>query len=153
MLRTPKEDTRIALRPNLLIGTALILVALLAFSGSLAEMVRRWISQDEYSHAFFIPLITLWLLWERRNVALANVGRPTWIGPVLIVLSIVMNLVGEVAALFVLSQLGFIVALFGIVLSAGGISLLRVTFVPLVFLAFAIPLPYFIDSVLSWNFS
>src|SRR5262249_15476545 len=40
--------------------------------------------------------------------------------------------------------------LFGIVLCIGGYSLLRVAFIPIAFLIFAVPLPYFIDSQLSW---
>ena len=56
-----------------------------------------------------------------------------------------MLFVGELSAFFLLMQLGFIVALLGIILSFGGISLLRVTFIPIAFLVFAIPLPYFLD--------
>ena len=39
--------------------------------------------------------------------------------------------------------------LIGIVLGIGGYSLLRVAFIPIAFLLFAIPLPYFIDAVLT----
>ena len=62
-----------------------------------------------------------------------------------------MHILGELSALYILSQLGFVVALIGIVLGLGGRSLLRVTFVPIIFLIFAIPVPYFIDSVLSFK--
>ena len=62
-----------------------------------------------------------------------------------------MHIVGKLSSLFLLSQLGFIVALIGIVLGLGGYSLLKVTLVPIVFLIFAIPMPYFIDAVLSWR--
>ena len=37
----------------------------------------------------------------------------------------------------------------GIVLAIGGYSLLRVAFIPLAYLLFAIPLPYFIDAALT----
>jgi exosortase D (VPLPA-CTERM-specific) len=62
-----------------------------------------------------------------------------------------MLLVGELSGLFMLLQLGFIVVLMAIVLAIGGYSLLKVAFIPIAFLAFAIPLPYFIDSELSWR--
>jgi exosortase D (VPLPA-CTERM-specific) len=134
-----------------LIALVAIAVAIAAFGGALTELVRRWIAQDEYSHGFFIPAIVVWLLWMRRDALVASLGRPSWVGLALVILAMLMNAVGELSAFFLLSQLGFIVALLGIVLGFGGFSLLRVTFVPLVFLAFAIPLPYFIDSVLSWR--
>jgi exosortase D (VPLPA-CTERM-specific) len=126
-----------------------LLVSIAAFSGALLELVRRWIAQEEYSHGFLIPVVAAWLLWRRREAVLANIGQPSWTGPLLILLAMGMHVIGGLSALFVFSQVGFVIALMGIALSAGGRPLLRVTFVPIVFLLFAIPLPYFIDSVLT----
>ena len=126
-------------------------MALVGFGHALSEVVTRWIRQDEYSHGFLIPMISGWLLWSRRDVLAASIGRPTWIGPALVALSIFMQIIGELSALFILSQVGFVVALIGIVLSAGGYSLLKVTLTPILFLLFSIPLPYFMESVLTWR--
>src|SRR5262249_37333932 len=62
-----------------------------------------------------------------------------------------VHVVGELGALYFFSQGAFVVTLLGITLCIGGFPLLRVAFIPIVFLLFAIPLPYFIDSVLSWR--
>jgi exosortase D (VPLPA-CTERM-specific) len=131
-----------------ILGSAALL-GLAGYSGALSELVRRWSTQEEYSHGFLIPIVAVWLLWTRRSVVLANIGRPAWTGPAIILLAMIMHVLGELSAVFILSQLAFIVALFGIILAIGGFSLLRVTFVPIVFLIFAIPLPYFIDANLS----
>jgi exosortase D (VPLPA-CTERM-specific) len=128
-----------------------IVIGVVGFGGPLLELVHRWIKQEEYSHGFLIPVIVAWLLWTRRDALIASIGKPSWTGPLLIALAGAMDVVGKLSALYFLSQLGFIVALIGIALSVGGYSLLRVTFVPIVFLLFAIPLPYFIDSVLSYR--
>jgi exosortase D (VPLPA-CTERM-specific) len=139
-----------AIRTSLLVSVA-VLVALIAFSGALWELVTRWSKQEEYSHGFLIPLVVGWMFWARRDALVASIGRPSWMGPLLVLLAASMLIVGELSAFFLLAQLGFIVALFGIVLGTGGYSLLRVTFIPILFLVFAIPLPYFIDSQLSWR--
>jgi exosortase D (VPLPA-CTERM-specific) len=128
-----------------------VLVALAAFSGALSELVTRWINQEEYSHGFFIPLITAWLLWTRREALIASVGPPSWLGVLVLLVAAAMHMVGELSAFFLLSHVGFVVALLGIVLCAGGVPLLRMTFLPIVFLLFAIPTPYFIDAILSWR--
>jgi len=128
-----------------------VLVGLTAFSSGLWELVARWSRQEEYSHGFLIPIIVAWMLWARRDALLASVGRPSWTGPLLILLATIMHLVGELSSFFLMSQLGFLVALLGIVLGIGGYSLLRVAFLPIMFLVFAIPLPYFIDAQLSWR--
>ena len=128
-----------------------VLLSLFGFNDALRELVRRWIAQEEYSHGFFIPLIAAWLIWSRRAALMASIGSPSWTGAFLIFVAAGMNIVGELSAFYLLSQVGFVVALLGIVLCAGGRSLLKICFIPIVFLLFAIPTPYFIDSTLSWQ--
>jgi exosortase D (VPLPA-CTERM-specific) len=130
-------------------GVIAALLVAVGFSGALFELVRRWTTQEEYSHGFLIPLVTAWLLWTRRDALLGSVGRPAWSGAVLIILAMLMHVVGSLSAIFILSQLAFIIALLGIALAVGGFPLLRVAFVPVIFLIFAVPLPYFIDANLS----
>src|SRR5262249_22754961 len=138
--------------PTGLLVSIAVLLAVAAFSGGLWELVGRWSRQEEYSHGFLIPIVAAWLLWARRDALRASVGRPSWTGPVIILLAIPVLIVSELSALFFLSQFAFIVTLIGIVLAIGGYSLLRVAFIPIAFLFFAIPLPYFIDAELSFSF-
>jgi exosortase D (VPLPA-CTERM-specific) len=132
-----------------ILGLIAVVLAAIAFRGALFELVRRWTVQEEYSHGFLVPLVTAWLLWTRRDVLFADMGQPSWTGPALIMLATMMHAVGVFSAIFILSQLAFIVALLGITLAIGGFSLLRAAFFPTIFLIFAIPLPYFIDASLS----
>jgi exosortase D (VPLPA-CTERM-specific) len=132
-----------------ILGLIAVLLATIAFRGALFELVRRWTTQEEYSHGFLIPLVAAWLLWTRRDALLASIGRPAWTGAILILLAMVMHIIGQLSAIFILSQLAFIITLLGILLAIGGFPLLRAAFVPILFLIFAIPLPYFIDANLS----
>ena len=134
-----------------LLASVSLLIAFFAFSGSLLELVTRWSWQEQYSHGFLIPVIVAWLLWTRRSALLASVGHPSWAGPALILLAAIMHIMGKLSALYVLSQVGFVIALNGIVLGLGGYSMLRVTFIPIIFLLFSIPLPFFVDAVLSYR--
>src|SRR5690348_7771396 len=116
-----KSDTARVHRPlernvffSLTIAMIAVGIALLAFRNPLLELVHRWTVQEEYSHGFFIPLISAWLLWSRRVAVAASIDKPSWAGPGLILIAAAMHIVGELSALFLLSQVGFIVALFGI---------------------------------------
>ena len=137
------------LSPFHLLAIAAVLVGFAAFGDALWELLHRWSQQQEYSHGFLIPVVTAWLLWTRRQALGASVGRPSSTGLALIVLAIAMHITGELSAVFILSQVGFVLVLMGIVLAIGGYSLLRVTFIPIAYLLFAIPLPYFIDATLT----
>jgi exosortase D (VPLPA-CTERM-specific) len=136
-------------KPAWVFGSIAALLVLVAFGGSLIELVHRWTTQEEYSHGFLVPLVTAWLLWMRRDALLTSLARPAWTGPILILVAMLMHVTGQLSAIYILSQLAFVIALLGIILAAGGFPLLRVALVPTAFLIFAIPLPYFIDANLS----
>ncbi len=135
--------------PLTLLALAGVLFCALAFSGALLELVHRWNTQEEYSHGFLIPFISAWLLWARRDALRASVGEPNVWGPLMVLLALGMHILGQLGAIWILSQIGFVVALIGIVLAIGGYPLLQVAFVPIVYLLFAIPLPYFVDAMLT----
>ncbi|MES2579499.1 MAG: VPLPA-CTERM-specific exosortase XrtD [Pseudomonadota bacterium] len=128
-----------------------LVLAFFAYFGGLSDLVSRWNSQEEYGHGYFIPLISIWFLWARKDALLASIGESSWIGPVFIAIGAVGLLLGELTAIFVLIQLSFLLTLIGLVLAYGGKSLLRVSLLPIAFLAFAIPLPYFLGAQLSWR--
>ena len=140
----------IGLFPGLLFLSG-VLLAVVACWGGLVELVNRWTSQEEYSHGVLIPFISLWLLWLRRDALKGGFGKPSWWSIPIIGLALVMLLLGEMTAIFLFSQLGFLVVLAGLVLALGGSSLLRLTIFPIVLLLFCIPPPYFVNAQLSWR--
>src|SRR6185437_9147575 len=156
MLMKAGQVPRIGLlRPSVIYASLLVsisvLIAFFAYSQSLLELVRRWTAQEEYSHGFLIPAIVAWLFWTRRHALLASLGRPSWSGAAFILLAAVLHVIGKLSALWILSQVSFVIVLIGIALGLGGYSLLRVTFIPTIFLLFAIPLPYVFDATLSFR--
>ncbi|HEY0826328.1 MAG TPA: VPLPA-CTERM-specific exosortase XrtD [Ramlibacter sp.] len=146
-----------AARPTLRPGLPEILLllagvfAFLASFGGLADLAHRWHRQEEYSHGYFIPLISLWLLWRRRRALVESRGRPSAWGFAAIAAGAAMLLLGELSAIMILVQLAFLVFLVGAVLCYGGSSLLRLTLLPIGLLLFAIPMPYFVESQLTWR--
>ena len=132
-----------------LIALAAMLFVLIGFRGAISQLVSRWSNYEEYSHGFLIPVVTIWLLWVRRDVLRASIGRPSWAGPVVALLAVVMNIVGQLSAMFVVSQVGLIVAIIGLILALGGYSLLKAALFPIAFLLFAIPVPDTIDTMAS----
>src|SRR5262249_36966353 len=120
-----------------LLVAVVVIAGLAAFSGGLLEMITRWSRQEGYSHGFFIHVVCAWMFLSRRDAMVASLGEPSWTGIAAIFVAAIMLIVGELSAFYLLAQLGFVAALLGIVLSFGGISLLRVTFIPIAFLVFA----------------
>ena len=114
----------------------------------LAEAVLRWELQEEYSHGYLIPLVSLFILWEKRFQIAASYQVYSWWGLPIIVLALIILLIGEVSALYMLIHYSFILLLFGLSLAFLG-SATRFTWVAIALLGFAVPLPYFIEVILT----
>jgi exosortase len=127
-----------------------VLFAVLAgYGDALSEMIARWSHEEEYSYAFLVPILSVWLVWTRRDILPANIGRPAWIAPAVMLIAVAMNAVSEWSATYIFSQWSLILVIVALILSVGGRQLLKVVWVPVIFLLFAIPIPYSINSMIS----
>jgi exosortase D (VPLPA-CTERM-specific) len=127
-------------------------VVLVLFWDAIGNLWKRWGEQKELSHSYFIPLISLWLVWTNRKAVAASVGGPSFVGLALFAIAGALLLVGKITWIYLFQHVGLVVAIAGLVAAFGGLSLLRVTAVPIAFLFFAVPPPYWVITVLSWNF-
>lgn len=102
----------------------------------------KWSSDLNWQHGFIIPLFSLYLIYARREELLAAGRRTCWAG----LLIMFVCLIGEMLAVYPirnywLRDLSMIGILFGLVLFLAGPGVIRVTWVPILFLIFAMPLP------------
>ncbi len=115
------------------------------------QLIVRWNKQEEYSHGFMIPFVVLYFIWLKRDVLKKTEFKPSWFGVLLVMVSLVIFLVGEVSALYILIHYSLIAVLIGLAWSVMGWRALKVVLMPLLLLVFAIPLPYFLEASLTAN--
>lgn len=123
-------------------------IAIIAYWAGLAEAVNRWGNQEEYSHGFLIPLVTLFILWEKRHLINATKGPPMWTGLLISVIAVIIFIVGEISALYLLIQYSFVLMLIGLSMIYVGRAT-KYTLAPILLLLFAIPLPYVVEVILT----
>ena len=128
-----------------------IVSILLAFIywDALVELLERWELQEEYSHSYLLPLVTTYFIWLKKDELAKMAFSPSWLGFSLVLFSMVVFFVGKVSILYILIQYSLIGVLIGLVWAVTGNAALKKIIVPLLILAFAIPLPYFIEVLLS----
>jgi exosortase D (VPLPA-CTERM-specific) len=85
---------------------------------------------------------------KRDELLTANL-KPDWWGLAIIGLALIVALVGELATLYTLIQYAFLLTLVGFVVLTMGWRGLEILWAPLLYLAFMIPLPDFIQRDLS----
>ncbi|MBV1950887.1 MAG: exosortase/archaeosortase family protein, partial [Cycloclasticus sp.] len=78
--------------------------AIWVYWSGLSEAFFRWENQEEYSHGFLIPLVTLYILWEKKALILSAASKPMWSGIWLMLAALLIFFVGEVSALYLLIQ-------------------------------------------------
>ncbi len=132
-----------------IIAATIAVVALAAiFHSGLGYMVAEW-SQEEYSHGYLIPVIAGFMVYQHRQALLEIEWRGSWSGVALVAAGLVVMVMGELSALYIIVQYSFLMTLTGLLLALTGWSAMRYLWVPLVYLVFMIPLPDFLYQGLS----
>jgi len=132
----------------LVLGASLALM-LWAYWGGIENLLHRWEVEEEYNHGYFIPFMTLVFLWQLRPQLITQAFQPTWGALGLAGVALLMFIVGELSAIYLLIHYSFILLLFALSLALVGWTGTRLTFVPIGILVFAIPIPYFLEATLT----
>jgi exosortase D (VPLPA-CTERM-specific) len=139
-------------QPVYVIALWLLAVLLLGLSlaQSLGMMVDVWINTEEYSHGFFIPAISIYLLWVRRfELKFTRELKDSALGIGLLIFGLLLGVMGGLATIKTIQQYGFIIGFIGIFAAAFGRQGLKIAGMPLLFLFFMVPFPSFIMNNLS----
>jgi exosortase D (VPLPA-CTERM-specific) len=131
---------------GLLIVAAIALAAL--FRDGISLMFLWW-QEPEYNHGYFIPVIALYLFWLKAAELRDVPRRPSWAGVAVVVLGLALLLLGELSAVYVISQYALLVTIWGMALAVLGWRGVKLIWTALVYLIFMIPLPRFIQFNLS----
>lgn len=131
----------------LMFGLALVLMGYI-FWGGFVDMEFQW-QRDEYSHGYMIPMVALYIIWQKQQQLPAATGAGSWLAVLGLFLALLVYFVGEISTVYEVVQYAFLVSLFMLILSFFGWGVMRVIYVALIYLIFMIPLPQFIYHSLS----
>jgi len=122
-------------------GAVLVAVLLALYAPVLVRLVRQWWTEPDYSHGFLVPLLSAYLIWQRRD-KLAEVARkPSNWGLLVVLGSLGLLFLGSLGAELFLTRISIIGTICGLIAYFAGLKLLRATAFLLAFLLFGIPIP------------
>jgi exosortase D (VPLPA-CTERM-specific) len=133
------------------IGLLLLTIAALVLStlDGWRSLLRTWETIEAYSYGYLIPPISIFLLWQRKDLLERVEYRGSWLGLALLIFGFLISAAGKLTSTTTLIQYGFLISLLGVALTVTGSKAFRLVFVPLAFLAFMVPLPGFVFFGLS----
>ena len=133
---------------SIAIFVAMLIIAY-TFYESLGNLVRYWYGHEEFGHAFFIPVISIYLIWQKRFELYEVSIKNTWVGLLVVLFGTLLFLLGNLSAIYIIQQYALVFTLIGLFLSVLGTDAAKKVVLPLVLLFFMIPLPGFLYNTLS----
>ncbi len=129
-----------------------LVLGCLVFSywGIIQEMVKQWLSNEDYSHGLLIIPIAAYLVWQRRSQLKAAEVRPDWRALPVLVFAIAVFLVGELGAELFTTRVSMLIFVVGVTWFLYGFQVLKLLCFPLAFLFLMLPLPGFIYRNLTF---
>jgi exosortase len=130
----------------------LVLGAVLAwlYGGILTRLVGQWSRDPNYSHGFFVPAFSLYLIWQERDKLRSLPRQPSWSGLLVLAIALLVLTGGVLGAELFLSRSSLLIALAGLIVLMYGWNHLRATIFPLLFLLFMIPIPTIVFNQLTF---
>lgn len=107
----------------------------------LFALVQDWWRDPDFSHGFVVPLVSAYLIWQRRQTVEHLPLKPSWWGLVVIAGAICILLLGILGAELFLSRSSFIFLLAGMVIFFLGWAQFCALIFPWVFLFLMVPIP------------
>ena len=138
----PEIETAWAFGSRFLWKTALI-VALLGwlYLRIIGRLALQWWHDPNFSHGFFVPAFSLYVLWVKRDSLRKISPSPSWYGVPILLTGLVLLIVGNLGAELFLSRISLLFVIAGLVICFLGWTYQQKLLFPWLFLLLMIPIP------------
>ncbi len=133
--------TDISLKMNRRIEAAIYGLCLIMYLPVIAELVETWSNDDNYSHGFIVPIVSIFVLYKKRD-KLATINKQTTnIGLIPLICGLALFVIGNAGAEYFTVGVSLVITLFGITYYLYGKEFIRETWFAFFILLFMIPIP------------
>jgi exosortase D (VPLPA-CTERM-specific) len=135
--------------PTYIVLAFAIAATAVSFAPFFGEVFDLWNLQPDTGYAVFVPVLSVYLLWRQRDQLRGLPLTGSWIGLILIIAGLLLRTIGAFATMSTVVRYGFLLVLYGLVLSLVGPKLFRRLWPPLAMLIFMVPLPMYFTGMLT----
>ncbi len=121
-----------------------------SYAPVLWRLVRQWDTDADMGHGFFVPVLALYIAWQKRHELLAQEAEPSWWGLPVVVYGALQLYVATLGVELFLARTAFVISLIGMVWMLGGARYLRILAFPLFLLFFMVPIPAIIYNKITF---
>lgn len=131
------------------IALAIFLTTFVFYDG-IRYLLAYW-QEPEYSYGYLIPLIALFLVWQRKNLLAELPFEGSWMGFAVTLVGLILFMMGNLGSVYAITNYAMLVVIVGLVFSFSGTKATQLMLPALAILLFMIPLPGFLYADLSGN--
>jgi exosortase len=128
----------------------LIVLLVALYWETVYALASQWWNDPDYSHGFFVPTFSLFLIYRQRHNLKMQIPRGSWSGLLLLLMGIAALLLGHIGAEYFLTRSSLIIVIAGLVLLHLGFAIFRALAFPLAYLIFMVPLPAIIYNAVAF---
>lgn len=137
-------------RGRILWPAILLILVVLMYSSVLKGLILQWWNDPDYSHGFFVPLFSGYILWHQRERWLTTRIKPSNFGFLVMLGAVGLSIVGSLGAELFTSRFSLLVLLAGMILFLSGWDALRIVSFPLGFLVMMVPIPAIVYNQITF---
>lgn len=130
-------------------GFLVLLIGFL-YSDVLARLAIQWWTDPNFSHGFFVPAFSAFVVWQERERLARIPLRPSWWGALVISFALALLVVGTIGAELFLARVSLVILLAGIVILLWGWAHFRALLFPWAVLFLMIPIPSIIFNQITF---
>jgi exosortase len=125
----------------------LFLLAAWLYGPLALRMASQWWQDPNYTHGFFVPVFSLFLLWERRAKLATLRIKPAWSGLVILLFALMTLILATIKSGFFLYRVSVLLFIAGVVVFLAGWKHLEAIAFPLAFLVLMIPSSTLVEQI------
>lgn len=120
------------------------------YASVLGHLAAQWWHDPNYSHGFFVPVFSLFVVWSERDRMRRLRLEPSWSGLLVLAFALAVLTAGILGAELFLSRFSFLLAIAGLVVLIYGWNHFRAVFFAWLFLLFMIPIPAIVFNQITF---
>jgi exosortase len=125
-------------------------ITLWLYWSTLAHLLGQWWADPNFSHGFFVPLFSAFVIWQMRDSLSRVPFKPSWSGLAIIALALGTLVIGQLGAELFLSRSSLLILLAGLIVLFCGWIFFRAVLFPWAFLFLMIPIPAIIFNQITF---
>ncbi|MGE4520581.1 MAG: archaeosortase/exosortase family protein, partial [Desulfobacteraceae bacterium] len=142
---------KLNLKKEVIVQSAIITAVFCAvFFNTIVKLVKDWSIDDNFSHGFLIPFISVYMIWFKLEELKKAEIKTSNFGIIVIFFGMLGHIAGNLGAELFVMRVSMIITIAGLVIYFLGISIFKKVLIPVLYLFLMVPIPAIIWNKLAF---